>query len=321
MEKFILISSFRHLSIAETLPKPFTLLPGIGISDSPATKRQLLSEDIAKMIGKIELGYLRDAPNIVFAEFTRSHLKDLEPEQFLHTWLIRTKNLLRTAWILQDHNIDCDAAFIFHFVDDTLLSSSSNFLSQRSTRADCSTTELHIGRELLGQWERLNHKINSYLHNQGSHDFRFFMEKGYCRSGRALQFIESARTAYNAGFKIAHYISAFKALFSTSPAEISHKLSERVAFFLGTHGYSKHAVFKNMKTAYDVRSKLVHGASLSTQRVDALPELSVVCDSYLRKVMQLLFGELNMITQTDVSPSVMDDFFESIVFGDQQNSR
>ena len=321
METFLVISSFRHLSISEPLAEPFTLLPGVDISNSPSKKRELISEQITEMIGKIELGYLMREPNIVFAEFTRDHLGDLEPEQFLFAWLVWAKNLLKSAWVLQDHNMDCESAFIFHFSDGVLLRSSSNFLASHSTRADCTTKELSFGREELVRWERLNYKINTYLYSQESHDFRFFMEKGYCRSGRALQFVESARIAPNAGFKIAHYISAFESLFSTSPSELSHKLSERVAFFLGMHGYSKRTVFQNMKTAYDIRSKLVHGASVSTQKVETLPDVSVICDSYLREIMQLLFGDTNLLDRIDVAPTSLDNFFDSIILGSQQSMK
>lgn len=109
-------------------------------------------------------------------------------------------------------------------------------------------------------------------------DLRFFMEKGYCRSGRALQFIDNARVSTNTGFKVAHYISAFESLFSTNFAELSHKLSERVAFFLGSHGHSKKEVFQNIKVAYGIRSKLVHGDNLSKSKIQKCPEESQVCD-------------------------------------------
>ena len=46
-------------------------------------------------------------------------------------------------------------------------------------------------------------------------------------------------------------------------------------------------------------------------------EIPVICDSYLRKIMQLLFGELNLVQQIEVSPIVLDNFFDSIILGDQ----
>ena len=157
--------------------------------------------------------------------------------------------------------------------------------------------------------------IGTYLHKNDSSQLRFLMEKGGCRSGRAFQYIDLARTSPNIGFKIAHYISAFEALFSTSSAELSHKLSERVAFFLGNYGYNKREVYKNIKEAYDVRSKLVHGDSLSSNKIEKITEISSICDSYLRHIMQLFFGELSLVNIFDVAQGELDDYFNSLILG------
>jgi hypothetical protein len=126
--------------------------------------------------------------------------------------------------------------------------------------------------------------------------------------------VESARVAPNVGFKVAHYMSAFEALFSTSPAELSYRLSERVAFLLGNYGHSRAEVFRQVKLAYEVRSKLVHGDGLAQSKIETISELSRCCDAYLREIMQLLFGEEDLKAQIDVAPNAIDRFFEQIIF-------
>ena len=267
------------------------------------------------MVGIIELNHLMSSPNLVFCEFSKNDLGGHEIEKFLLLLLIWVKSLFNSAWVLFDHNMSCELAYLFHFRDGQLFKSTSNFLAQRSTRADCTLNDINIDIDGLHKWERIHHKINSYLYTKKSGDLRFFMEKGYCRSGRALQFIDSARNSSNLGFKIAHYISAFEALFSTSPAELSHKLSEKVAFLLGAHGLSKIEVFQNMKSAYDMRSKLVHGASLSDNKINEMARLSICCDEYLRKIMQLLFSEVDLKRKIDVAQNKLDNYFEEMIFG------
>ena len=84
---------------------------------------------------------------------------------------------------------------------------------------------------------------------------------------------------------------------------------------MGTYGYSKREVFQNMKAAYDVRSKLVHGATLSDTKIKDMLKISGYCDTYLRKIMNLLFGETNLKKKIDVSPNALDEFFDEMMFG------
>ena len=66
MEKFLLISSFRHLNIDGTLQAPFTLLPGIDITNQKSKKNELLADqNIVALMGLIEANHLLDSPNIV----------------------------------------------------------------------------------------------------------------------------------------------------------------------------------------------------------------------------------------------------------------
>ena len=318
MEKFLLISSFRHLNIDGTLQAPFTLLPGIDITNQKSKKNELLADqNIVALMGLIEANHLLDSPNIVFCEFDEKDLGNLDLEKSLLLILLWIKGLFRSAWVLSDHNLECDAAYLFKYEHGQLERGTSNFLAQHITRADCSKSETTLDFEALKKWERLHDNISSYLHMKNSSDLRFFMEKGYCRIGRAFQFIDNARAAPNTSIKIAHYMSAFEALFSTSSAELSHKLSERVAFFLSEYGksHTKIEVFKNIKTAYEIRSKLVHGDNLPKGKIGQLPEVSSTCYSYLREIMQIMFGDQSLKEQIDVTPEKLDNFFEQMIFG------
>jgi Apea-like HEPN len=64
---------------------------------------------------------------------------------------------------------------------------------------------------------------------------------------------------------------------------MTHKLAERVAFFLGENGAERTSIFKNIKAAYTVRSKVVHGDKIDKKRANQAPDLSRTCDELLRK--------------------------------------
>lgn len=292
----------------------FTLIPGINITNSEE-KKSILTADILSMIGQIEFQHLMKSTNFITCVFDKENVRDGVVEPFLLAILLWVSGLFESAWILSDHCFECDAAYLFHYKGDELVQCTNNFLAQRTTLADCSTQETAFDLKKLVEWEKLDHRIQSYIHNKESGPFRFVMENGFSRSARALQYIKSARTAPNVGFKIAQYISAFEALFSTTTSELSHKLSERVAFFLSSEGFDKKDVFEKMKQAYEIRSRFVHGDNLSQNKIQNITNVSVTCDNYLRKIMQLLFGEKNLVELFDVSPKKLDEYFDKLIFG------
>jgi hypothetical protein len=141
------------------------------------------------------------------------------------------------------------------------------------------------------------------------------MAKEYSRLGRALEFVSSARTAPNLAFKIANYCSALETLFTTDETELAHKLSERVAFFLGERGYRRASVFFTVKGAYGVRSKLVHGSSIKTGEVEGLPTLSVTCDNYLRAIFNSIFESSDLRRTFDSKNEAIENYFSELILG------
>ena len=307
------ITSFRNLAINEELENPFSLMPGIDITNSEADKIRLINDDVISMIGIIETDHIFKSSNLVFCEFDEDDIRGGKLEPFLLAVLLWIKGLFRSAWVLQDHCFECDAAYLFSYEDNQLIECTSNFLAQRTTLADCSTRETTLDMEALKKWHDMEMTIGNYLHENESSQLRFLMEKGFCRAGRAFQYIDNARNSTNMGFKVAHYISAFEALFSTSSAELSHKLSERVAFFLGKYGFNKKKVYSDIRDAYDVRSKLVHGDSLSSNKIKKITEISSNCDGYIRHIMQLLFRENEILSIFEAPQGELEEYFNNLI--------
>ncbi len=314
MKKTIFLTSIRNLEISEPLTDYFTLIPGINITNSLDEKIKLITEDIQYMMGGIEFEHLMNSPNLIFCEFTEEDIKDGELEPFLLSLLIWIKWLFRSAWVLFDHSFQCEAAYLFSYNENgSLEKCTSNFLAEKNTLSNCSIETISLDLDALKKWERITDDIQCFLHEKEASDFRFFLEKGFCRSGRAFKYINSARNAPDIGFKIAHYMSAFEALFSTSSSELSHKLSERVAFFLSQHGFNRKTVFKEIKSGYDIRSKLVHGDSVSNSSRENIVHISKACDSYLRSIMKLLFGPQKLVNLFEVSQTELDEYFEHLI--------
>lgn len=318
MTHSLFITTFRNLKIDANTGEKFELLTGINLTNDSKTKKKLLEfRNLQSMIGKIEFDHLSKVNTIVYCHFDQEDFRGLDTNRFLLVILLWIKALLRSAWLVKDHCLECDGAFVMRKRGGSEWECSGNFLAQRPMLADGTSSAVEFSIPDLQEWRSIHHRVESYLDEAKSNDLRFFMEKGYCRSGRALQFLDSARTAPNLAMRIAHLCSAFETLFSTDASELSHKLAERLAFFLGEFGQSKIDVFKTMKSAYAVRSKLTHGDVLKEKVVQDLPRISSTCDHYLRITLRELFSSEGLVRRFDVAPEKIDETFQNLIFGGQ----
>ena len=139
------------------------------------------------------------------------------------------------------------------------------------------------------------------------------MEKGFSRVGRALMFIKHGREARNLAYKITNYCSALETIFTTDSAELSHKLAERVAFFLQDEK-QKIDVFNLVKSAYSIRSKLTHGDTLKPTQIDKIPNISIQTDELLRIVINKILNDSILLKVIDGTNQEIDDYFNGLIF-------
>ncbi|MBW4888464.1 hypothetical protein KXQ82_02005 [Mucilaginibacter sp. HMF5004] len=128
---------------------------------------------------------------------------------------------------------------------------------------------------------------------------------------RAMAFLNTARWTSNIPQKITHYMSILECLFSVDANEIVHKVSERVAHYVGGSSTEKLEIFKLVKAAYGVRSTYVHGGTSKMSSVQ-LCELSKQTDDIIRRVLT------KVITKDHVqflkSNNSMTEYFNSLIF-------
>jgi hypothetical protein len=140
------------------------------------------------------------------------------------------------------------------------------------------------------------------------------LNKNFSRVSRGLLFVNQAREARNLAYKISNYCSALETVFSTDSAELSHKLSERIAYFL-QNDFNKLTTFKLIKKAYSVRSKLTHGDTLDHRQIKVLDEISFEIDVILRFSFNKILKDQNLLTIFDSSNNIIDSYFENLLFG------
>jgi len=139
--------------------------------------------------------------------------------------------------------------------------------------------------------------------------------KGNSRISRALFHITAGRSEPDIPLKITSYCSALETLFSTSQAELSHQLSERVAFFLGTSPEERLALFRKTKKAYGIRSKIVHGDAVKESELETIINFSEFCDNTLRDICRIILSSEENLQVFMGNPSKIDDYFMGLIFG------
>jgi len=106
------------------------------------------------------------------------------------------------------------------------------------------------------------------------------------RLNRAWFLIMSARREVLLNHRIAFYVMSLECVLSRSKTEVAHKVCERAALLIGTSRTERVEIYQTIKKAYDIRSHVVHGGA--TELSDpALINISVKCDDYLRKLLQV----------------------------------
>ncbi|MEO6828235.1 MAG: hypothetical protein ABI164_00380, partial [Acidobacteriaceae bacterium] len=74
-------------------------------------------------------------------------------------------------------------------------------------------------------------------------------------------------------------------------------------------------VFATIKSAYNVRSKLVHGDTLKQNQVDELLALSTECDGALRRILWEIFNSDDLKKIFDAHNDAVEDYFARLIFG------
>jgi hypothetical protein len=110
------------------------------------------------------------------------------------------------------------------------------------------------------------------------------------RISRALSLVDRARTSKNFTEKIAFYCSGLEAMFSTSTAELTHQIAERVALISHNAKTERFETFRFVKKCYSLRSKFIHGDTIKGS-VSELSDLSSRLDSVCRKAIKTAFED------------------------------
>jgi Apea-like HEPN len=213
---------------------------------------------------------------------------------------------------VEDNSANCELAFAlcqeFKHVHSNALA--LNYTTHSGVRKQVEVNE--VGARVLTE----THSKFFQGIRQQDHPEHTAFRKTTARLDRATRFLQQARSSEDLGQKIANYCSFFEALLSTSPAELSHQLSERAAFFLSNSPSERMRLFREIKRAYGIRSKIVHGDILSPSAITSLVDIARNCDDTARALMLKisLTPELSAL-MNEGTTDALDAYMLELIFG------
>ncbi len=319
-----IFASFEFLKIEET--KSFYIQSLMLTGDEDYVVNNFFNEDIIKAIGTHTLSVMLQKKCYI-----QSHLKlnngEIEinnPDEAytnIKQMVLDIVKFLTFLWFSKDCN--CNLIELVSYFPESKTSirlHGVNFF----TSADCiaketyfSLEELQYSMDMLMKYESLSKMDEPTNNNQANNKIPFESYNNSTRIDRAMNFLFTARKEFFLPLKIAMYIPIFESLFSSGNSELSHKVSERCAVYLGGSKENKIEVYKLLKTTYDFRSALLHGSKLnmkSSGKNHNLPEIQVdiarEIDDLTRKVMtKVISQDSNIFLENDI-----DTYFNNLIF-------
>ena len=94
--------------------------------------------------------------------------------------------------------------------------------------------------------------------------------------------------------------------------EITFRLSQRLALFMGIDSEETRALFRKAKASYDWRSKIVHGLRLAKSNPEKSRELLLDLESLVRQSLRKILGDQVLTEQFDGKDR--EEFLDDLVF-------
>ena len=234
-------------------------------------------------------------------------LKDVDTfgTSLTFAYLRQIQLLTNDFWTIRDNSIYVRDGFLFVYdkvIEDGVTYKAS--LSAINTKASTAIENVTFTKEEIVELAKDMHIISVEDVRTGKMNYREVSQFQYFKSARlgrkmlALVYIFHARMINALTIKVLMYITAMEALVSTSTAELSHQVAERVAVLIGADAEERLNIYEEIKKGYGVRSKAAHGEPLKGTEQD-VKNLLVRLDEYMRRLMKfdmpydLEQGEIN----------------------------
>ncbi|MDT3668954.1 MAG: HEPN domain-containing protein [Aromatoleum sp.] len=313
--RFTYATALVDFDIIGKMRAPLEIKAGVFLTNNSEHLTRFVSPSYLLYIGHLEAAPLTNGSPILFKiDEVQSH-EDSHVEVI--NFLREVQGFLTATWLKTDNNVNCELAFAF---GQDLEYLHSNSLALQYSHHTGKRQRLQVLHEELLELAEFHRQFFAGIKEQDRPAHTAF-RRAQSRIDRGILFLQQARAADDLGQKIANYCSFFEAVLSTSSAELSHQLSERVAFFTFDSPEQRLRTFREVKKAYSVRSKIVHGDALSDSAISGLVDVAGVCDGISRAMMLRVLQHSDLLDLLKRgSNDSLDVLMLELIFGLKQTS-
>jgi hypothetical protein len=192
-----------------------------------------LIHDFKNFIGSVEFGWLtRNSSALIYRSEEKYFKKNEEKTRYLEEQIIKDliaiKALLFNLWTIKDNACEENGAWlVLH--DSFVIDVHTNHWSGRYSTADGDYRIVDFSTDELKDARLASVAVGEHIDVSNT---KTMLHAKSGRIGRFTYFLDAARQNRDIAVKILHYCSALEAIVSTSHTEISHQISERIAFLL-----------------------------------------------------------------------------------------
>lgn len=305
--KITFIAALYNLDISTPLRRGEKIDDNTFISNDSSLISKLIPSSKVHSIGTLEYNALLNSRTFIYSK--EDIPSEISPEDYLVDRLFFIQSFLAALWLKNDTSVDFERGFTF-----CTLGVSSNCLATSYTSSKSEKVECILNREQLREVRKLARDELSYIKYSHKERKATQLLKKNTRFESALYHIQGARLESDLGLKIAKYCSALEALFSTSHAELSHQLSERLAFCISSSSVERLENYRKSKKAYGIRSKIVHGAHIKESDIPEAKNISTFCDDALRAIVSKKLSN-KKFSESFLTNESLDNYMLRLIFG------
>jgi len=324
----LLITAAHDLEIeTDGLLEPLPLVEGIYASWTPAFVANLVCSGMRSAMGGLEYLDLTEGLHpVLFSRVNDEQYND-RPLAALSAWHATIHMLFHCLWLIKDNSLNTERGFVESRDSMGTEVASSNSRASVYTCSDGRRRKVKYSQEefaeaidLYRTFDRLTNKAYGgnfpptlSLKDQVKPTGTVVASIAVRPLTRVWYFLSAARDCADLSIKAAHYATCLEILFSTDSTEISHKLAERVALLLGDSPEERRNLFYFVKSLYSVRSSVVHGDTVSRERLKDMISLSQRADQLLRRVLRKIMGNSELCTLFESSKENRERYFIDLV--------
>jgi hypothetical protein len=274
---------------------------------------------VREIIGEADRNTIINAGAVVFArQESQQDLDEPTARRFLLRVMTLAEQFLFMLWLVKDNSGNTGDGFIALGVQDRGI---THLFTQRpgglNFTANCDrvltqfmAAEVETAARYFAKFSTVNPQIEWRLDAPRPSGL---IHKP--RIVRTMYFAQAARRNAELGLKLAFYCICFESLFASESDSISHRVAERAAILIGAPGEQRREIYRDIRQLYSARSKVVHGASFSPERIEGLRQLAQKCDEHLRKAIRLILDDAALLDLfSNRSSEAIDAYFLEQLF-------